>query len=141
MSRPAPIIALLLALCACSRPASDESYSRLSDGDAFFSLDMADSIKYSLEMLVFADEVVVQEDIPFELTLTSPSARIYREVLSLLPADMKEVRGSGSLFHKIIRNNFAPAEYGTWNMNVRFLTEDIEKYSIQGVGSRLKRGE
>lgn len=128
-------------LFACSRPASDESY-RLIDGDSVsFTLDMADSLRYSLELLIYAGESAVGDDavLPVEVSLLSPDNLVYRDRLDFHFTDIVENNPSSSVFAKVISEGFRPVSYGEWSMTVRFIPEDIEKLALRGVGVRLER--
>ena len=102
---------------------------------------MSDSLKYSLELLVYADDAVSGEEavLPMEVSLLSPEGRAYRDRLDIGRSNVIENNPSSAVFRKTVSSGFSPASYGKWSMTVRFLPEDIEKYSLRGVGSRLIR--
>ena len=102
---------------------------------------MADSLRYSLELLIYAGESTVGDDavLPVEVSLLSPDSLVYRDRLDFQFTDIVENNPSSSVFAKVISEGFRPVSYGEWSMTVRFLPEDIEKLALRGVGVRLER--
>lgn len=102
---------------------------------------MSDSLKYSLELLIYADDALSGDEavLPMEVSLLSPDSLVYFGRLDIGQSNVIENNISSAVFRKIISSGFSPASYGKWSMTVRFLPEDIEQYSLRGVGSRLIR--
>lgn len=102
---------------------------------------MSDSLKYSLELLIYADDALSGDEavLPMEVSLLSPDSLVYRGRLDIMPGNVIENNPSDVVYGKTVSRGFSPASYGKWAMTVSFLPEDIEKYSLRGVGSRLIR--
>lgn len=127
------ILSVLLASCA--RPASDESYSLLGpDGCAGFSLDMTDSLDYSLRLYVYAD-AAPSDSLPVRIDYLSPDEKVYREDIILTNADAASGSARQMVLCRDLRLGFRPACYGVWKASVYI--KDNE--NITGAGFRLYR--
>ena len=134
------ILSALLALllpASCRRPASDELYSMLDeDGCATFTLDMTDSLEYSLQLYVFAGEAP-RGPVPVQLDYLSPDGKLYREDIVLSAADDAGAPGHQAALVRVLRENFRPVVYGLWEASVRV----GDRENISGAGLRLYRNK
>lgn len=135
-------LAAVLAL-GCARPSSDEAYSLLDGGAAEFRVDMADSLKYSLEAFVYGEYSPVKEpadSISMFLSFSSPSGNCLRDTLLLLRNDVVENRPAAVAYHRVLCEDFTPSEFGEWVLGLSFGEDDLGRANLLGAGLRLKRG-
>ena len=130
------LLPLLFALASCRRPASDEIFSFLDDaGYAEFTLDMSDTVTYSLKLYVYADAMPSPGDsLPIRLDYLSPENLPYSESLYL-----HRVSASEKSLAVELRTGFTPVCYGVWKAAVNIGLQNKEKYKITGAGLRLIR--
>lgn len=120
----------LLAL-SCKRPASDESFVFFdADGYANFTLDMTDSLDYSLQLYIYAD-ASPKDTLAVQIDYLSPSEVVYREAVVLTMADAS----TGGVLTRVLRSGFRPVVYGIWKASVFVKGES----SVNGAGLRLYR--
>ena len=133
------LFSVLLLAFSCGRPASDELFSLLrEDGTAEFTLDMADTLEYSLSLFLYADGVSPSDSVEVELYYLSPSGAQYSEAVLLGGAELS-AGGNRNLYYKPLRPAFTPVVYGMWQAAVVVEPELVAKYKITGAGLRLNR--
>lgn len=121
----------LLAL-SCARPASDETFVFFDeDGYANFTLDMKDSLDYSLQLYIYAD-VSPEDTLAVQIDYLSPKEVFYREDVTFTAADA----ASGGVLTRVLRAGFRPVNYGIWKASVRMMGD---YGSVNGAGLRLYR--
>ena len=121
-----------LLVLSCARPASDESFVFFDeDGYANFTLDMKDSLDYSLQLYIYAD-ASPEDTLAVQIDYMSPREVLYREDVTLTAADA----ASGGVLTRVLRSGFRPVNYGIWKASVR-MTGEYE--NVNGAGLRLYR--
>lgn len=128
---------VLFMLASCGRPISDELFSFFDDaGYAEYSLDMSDSTAYSLQLYVYADDMLAPGDsLTVRMDYLSPDNVPYSETLVLYGVNV-----SDRALCRTLREDFRPVTYGLWRAAVNIGHQNKEKYNITGAGLRLIRG-
>ena len=146
MRRPSlfPLL-ILLASLSCTRPSSDEMYvsrERAEYGDTYpFELDFSDSLQRNdlaffmrLERKPF--DVFPDDTLALCLRWIAPSSEFVQDTVVL---DLRAYADSSYSFRDFVfpfREDFRPAEYGTWRLKVR-IPDAPEQLS--GLGLIFKR--
>lgn len=140
--------ALMMASCACSRPASEEMYLNENQVDAYgryvFGLDLSDSLAtYDLSIgasLALTDQEYASfVGVPLHILWQSPSNQYYEDEVCL----NREYSMGGDFFSKhfggLYRENMVPRERGIWKLYVSVPPGLEEEFEFHGIGLILTR--
>ncbi|MBQ6087862.1 MAG: hypothetical protein IJK96_07405 [Bacteroidales bacterium] len=143
MKRILPVLTVILAAAACSRPVSVEKFIKASDcpvPDRYdFVLDMADTlVSYDITFYtrLSRGDGSLLLSIPLTVSATSPSGKLYSEDVW---ADVSSPESVGHFDRDFIipyRSEVRPAEAGEWKLSV---TVPSGMDCLGGVGCILKR--
>ena len=136
---------ILLASLSCTRPPSDEMYvsrERAEYGDTYpFELDLSDSLQRNdlsfflrLERKPF--DVFPDDTLTLFLRWIAPSSEVVQDTVAV---DLRACADSSYSFRDFVfpfREDFRPAEYGTWCLKVRIPAQPEQ---LSGLGLIFKR--
>ena len=136
---------ILLASLSCTRPPSDERYvsrERAEYGDTYpFELDFSDSLQRNdlsfflrLERKPF--DVFPDDTLTLFLRWIAPSSEVVQDTVAV---DLRACADSSYSFRDFVfpfREDFRPAEYGTWRLKVRIPAQPEQ---LSGLGLIFKR--
>ena len=136
---------ILLASLSCTRPPSDERYvsrERAEYGDTYpFELDLSDSLQRNdlafflrLERKPF--DVFPDDTLTLFLRWIAPSSEVVQDTVAV---DLRACADSSYSFRDFVfpfREDFRPAEYGTWRLKVRIPAQPEQ---LSGLGLIFKR--
>ena len=136
---------ILLASLSCTRPPSDERYvsrERAESGDTYpFELDFSDSLQRNdlsfflrLERKPF--DVFPDDTLTLFLRWIAPSSEVVQDTVAV---DLRACADSSYSFRDFVfpfREDFRPAEYGTWRLKVRIPAQPEQ---LSGLGLIFKR--
>lgn len=130
LSNSSFVFALLIFpifLASCSHPPSYEHFvdvaSYKEQGRFKYMLDMSDSLStYDISFYTGIDcteeDFEQMDDIQLDISLISPSGRVYRETVYLLKETYSESNSFSKTYKVLYRSGLIPKEFGEWVMTV-----------------------